>query len=229
MKKKAIVVTVILLLTAGAVIFALDAFRVLPHRQFTGEHFQIPQYRSAVDRDGDGIDDQTDILQSVREYLATNPKYRSEYYATGYPTGKYGVCTDVVAFGLKGAGYDLMALVNEHIRANPSLYDIDTVDKNIDFRRVRNLRVYFENTAISLTTDIRQIEEWQGETSLYLKITSVWSPTNGTGKGSPSSSITEIPRSSGTRRMCSPLIGARSWDITGSVDSSPDLCYNYRA
>lgn len=162
MKKKAIVVTVILLLAAGAVIFALDAFRVLPHRQFTGEHFQIPQYRSAVDRDGDGIDDQTDILQSVREYLATNPKYRSEYYATGYPTGKYGVCTDVVAFGLKGAGYDLMALVNEHIRANPSLYNIDTVDKNIDFRRVRNLRVYFENTAISLTTDIRQIEEWQG-------------------------------------------------------------------
>ena len=32
------------------------------------------------------------------------------------------------------------------------LYDIDAVDKNIDFRRVKNLKVYFDNNAISLTT-----------------------------------------------------------------------------
>ena len=34
--------------------------------------------------------------------------------------------------------------------------------KNIDFRRVKNLKVYFDNNAISLTTDINEIEEWQG-------------------------------------------------------------------
>ena len=39
---------------------------------------------------------------------------------------------------------------------------IDAVDKNIDFRRVKNLKVYFDNNAISLTTDIKEIEEWQG-------------------------------------------------------------------
>ena len=40
--------------------------------------------------------------------------------------------------------------------------NIDKVDKNIDFRRVQNLRIYFKNTAISLTTDVYDIDEWQG-------------------------------------------------------------------
>ena len=78
------------------------------------------------------------------------------------PNDGYGVCTDVVAFALKDAGYDLMTLVNEDIEANKKLYDIETIDKNIDFRRVRNLKVYFDRNAISLTTDINQIEEWLG-------------------------------------------------------------------
>ncbi len=55
-----------------------------------------------------------------------------------------------------------MVLVNEDIKNNKELYDIDAVDKNIDFRRVKNLKVYFDNNAISLTTDINEIEEWQG-------------------------------------------------------------------
>ena len=41
---------------------------------------------------------------------------------------------------------------NEDIKNNKELYDIDAVDKNIDFRRVKNLKVYFDNNAISLTT-----------------------------------------------------------------------------
>ena len=57
---------------------------------------------------------------------------------------------------------NLMELVNEDIKNNKELYDMDAVDKNIDFRRVKNLKVYFDNNAISLTTDINEIEEWQG-------------------------------------------------------------------
>ena len=103
-----------------------------------------------------------DFLNSLDNYIKTNPKYKSKYYNTGYPNDEYGVCTDVVAFALKDAGYDLMVLVNEDIKNNKELYDIDAVDKNIDFRRVKNLKVYFDNNAISLTTDINEIEEWQG-------------------------------------------------------------------
>ena len=36
-----------------------------------------------------------------------------------------------------------MVLVNEDIKNNKALYDIDTVDKNIDFRRVKKLKSIF--------------------------------------------------------------------------------------
>ena len=55
-----------------------------------------------------------------------------------------------------------MTLVNEDITANKDLYDINVIDKKIDFRRVQNLKIYLDNNAISLTTDINEIEEWQG-------------------------------------------------------------------
>ena len=136
---------------ALVLIYVLYRFNYLPHPKYSNEKFGIETYRSQVDRDGDGVDDQTDILQSVRAYLDTRPRYKSKYYATGYPDDGYGVCTDVVAFGLLGAGYDLMELLHEDVLTRGDRYDIDPVDKNIDFRRVRNLKVYFKNTAIALT------------------------------------------------------------------------------
>ena len=163
MKKKIlIIVTNFLIVLIIVVLYALYRFNYIPHKKYTNEDFNIKTYISKTDKDNDGIDDQTDILNNVRDYIKTNPKYKSKYYATGYPNDEYGVCTDVVAFGLKGAGYDLMNLVNEHIKTNRNLYDIDVIDKNIDFRRVQNLKVYLDNNAIVLTNDINKIKEWQG-------------------------------------------------------------------
>ena len=123
---------------------------------------KIEQFKSATDKDGDGIDDQSDILNSALEYIQTKPKYESRYYIGGSPDDGYGVCTDVVAMGLKGAGYDLQKLVAEDIKEHKDDYDIKVVDSNIDYRRVRNLQVYFKNNTKSLSTDISKIEEWQG-------------------------------------------------------------------
>ena len=163
MKKRIIVITLIsLLILIFIIIYLLYKFNYIPHKMYSNEYFNIKTYTSNIDKDNDGIDDQTDILNNVRKYIATNPKYKSKYYASGYPDDGYGVCTDVVAFGLKGAGYDLMELVNEDIKNNRNNYNIDTIDKNIDFRRVQNLKIYFENNAISLTTDVYDIENWQG-------------------------------------------------------------------
>ena len=67
-----------------------------------------------------------------------------------------------VAFGLRGAGYDLRELVNEDIKNNPEKYNIKVRDKNIDYRRVRNLFTYLEGNSINLSTDIKNIDEWQG-------------------------------------------------------------------
>ncbi len=155
------IVSFILFIIAGST-YILYLINIIPHRKYDNEHFSIKTYISDVDKDNDSIDDQTDILKSVREYIATKPKYKSKYYGTGYPDDGYGVCTDVVAFGLKNAGYDIRLLLNEDVKNNRDLYKIDTIDKNIDFRRVQNMNVYFKNNAIILTTDISKIEQWQG-------------------------------------------------------------------
>lgn len=157
----------LLSVTLAAVIllglYGLYYFNYIPHKKYPGEHFGISPYSSRNDQDHDGVDDQTDILHSVRDYIATRPKYKSRYYTTGYPNDGYGVCTDVVAFGLLGAGYDLMELLYADVTENPERYPtVETPDKCIDFRRVRNLDVFFAHHALSLTTDIRQIDEWQG-------------------------------------------------------------------
>ena len=143
-------------------VFFLYEFQIIPHPSYNNEHFQITTYKSLIDKDEDGVDDQTDILQSAKEYLATNPKYKSKYYGTGYPDDEYGVCTDVVAFALLHSGYDIMTLLNEDVIKARDAYDIDIVDKNIDFRRVNNLDTYFKRHMISLSTDLSNISDWQG-------------------------------------------------------------------
>lgn len=164
MKKRNIIIisSVILIILTLLIIYLLYTLNIIPNKKYTNEHFNINTYISSIDKDNDGVDDQTDIINNTRKYIGANPKYKSKYYASGYPNDNYGVCTDVVAFSLKDAGYDLMNLVNEHIKENRELYNIDNIDKEIDFRRVVNLDVYFKNTAIILTTDINEIKEWQG-------------------------------------------------------------------
>ena len=150
-------------LLCGVLLFLLMRYQhtstVRPQDQYV---VQVPDFYSTVDADGDGVDDQTDVLDNAQAYVDTHPKYKSRYYQMGYPDDDYGVCTDVVAFALKNAGYDLQALVDADIREHPQWYDIQQPDANIDFRRVRNLKVFFAHHAVVLTTDVSQIEEWQG-------------------------------------------------------------------
>lgn len=162
MKKKRILFLVCFIILLFFLLSGLYIFNVIPHKSYDNAYFQIEPYKSSIDKDKDGVDDQTDILNGVREYIKTNPKYQSKYYETGYPNDLYGVCTDVVAFGLLNAGYDLMELVYQDILENRSNYNIEQIDKRIDFRRVKNLEVYFKNHSISLTTNINNISEWQG-------------------------------------------------------------------
>ena len=167
--RKSIFTIIIFIIIIVILVALLYFFNTIPHKQYSNSYFNIETYISSIDKDNDGIDDQTDILNSVREYIKTKPKYKSKYYSTDYPNDEYGVCSDVVAFGLKGAGYDLRVLVNDDIINNKEDYNIKTIDKNIDFRRVRNLDVYFKNNSISLTKDLSQIEEWQGGDIIVFK------------------------------------------------------------
>lgn len=161
--KKGIIIGISISIVIILTTLWLEIFYIKKYKNYYEDvDFNIETYVSSVDKDNDGIDDQTDMLENVKEYISKNPKYKSKYYDTGYPNDEYGVCTDVVAFGMLGAGYDLMELVNEDILKNPKKYNLENIDKNIDFRRVRNLKIYLDSNAISLTTDINQIEKWQG-------------------------------------------------------------------
>ncbi len=159
------VVGILAILTAAVICAALYLVysQLLPVRRPKNRYQgTVSKYISSVDKDGDGVDDQTDILKGALAYVRKRPQYLSKYYADGYPDDGYGVCTDVVAAALRSAGYDLMELVQEDIRLFPGSYAVSEPDANIDFRRVENLSVYFSHQAISLTTDITDIEAWQG-------------------------------------------------------------------
>ena len=160
MKKFLFFIFIVLLIIFITYIFYF--LNVIPHKSYDNNYFNILTYKSNIDMDNDNVDDQTDILQNAKEYIKRRPKYKSKYYSTGYPNDEYGVCTDVIAISLLNSGYDLQELVYQDILQNKQNYDIDTIDRNIDFRRARNLNVYFKNNHISLTTDITKIDEWQG-------------------------------------------------------------------
>lgn len=151
----AVVVSILLLL--------LDYFGILPHRTYTAEEFGITTLISAHDEDSDGIDDYTDILLGARADAENHPRYDSSYFAGGYPPEDRGVCTDVVWRAFRAAGYELKDLIDADIAAHTALYwrVEGTPDSNIDFRRVPNLRVYFDRFAESLTLDPLKIGEWQ--------------------------------------------------------------------
>ncbi len=53
-------------------------------------------------------------------------------------------------------------MVDYDISMRPQAYtNVSTRDSNIDFRRVKNLRVFFEEYGQKLTLDITDISQWQ--------------------------------------------------------------------
>ena len=71
---------------------------------------------------------------------------------------------------LKEAGYDFKAMLDQDVGAHPEAYPLANglPDSNIDFRRVVNLRVFFERHCLELTTDADDVAAWQpGDFVIY--------------------------------------------------------------
>lgn len=157
MKKKILLFLIIIILLVASVLCYYGLFQ---GRKYTLSDFGINTIKSLVDYNNNGIDDYTDILNGAKIDAMNKPKYKSEYYAGGYPPDNIGVCTDVIWRAFKNAGYSLKNMVDNDIKNNQDEYDIQIIDSNIDFRRVTNLRVFFDKYAITLTNDINEIKEW---------------------------------------------------------------------
>lgn len=152
----------LIILLAGIMIYKTDFL----------EKFKKPTIseiiKSDIDFDNDGIDDYSDILAGAKEFIANKPKYKSKYYSGGYPSDEYYVCTDLIWYSLKTAGYDFKTLIDEDIKKNIDKYDINPIDPNIDFRRVRNIKVFLDNNALVLTNDGTKQEEFNpGDIIIY--------------------------------------------------------------
>lgn len=117
---------------------------------------------SSYDFNGNGLSDAMDLVLGARADAENHPTYDGRYWQGGYPPDNIGVCTDVVWRAFRAAGYSLRDMVDADIAARPSAYpNVTQRDSNIDFRRVKNLRVFFRTYAVSLTTDIRDTDAWQ--------------------------------------------------------------------
>lgn len=158
-KKVIFLITVIIIVTISW--WYLNESNLIKKRYYMATDFGIEVLKSPIDNDNDGIDDYTDILIGAKEEVKNHPRYKSTYYVGGYPPDDEGVCTDVVWRALREAGYNLKEMIDDDIENNLKLYNsIEKPDPNIDFRRVKNLKVFFDRTALSLTNDPYDIDEW---------------------------------------------------------------------
>ena len=153
---------IILVVVAVPLVQIADYYNLIPRRSYNGEYFGINTIYSTVDYNGNGVDDYTDILLGARQDAENHPRYDGSYVQGGYPDDDVGVCTDVVWRAFREAGYSLKLMVDRDIMHSPQDYPrVTERDSNIDFRRVVNLRVFFDKYASEITTDTTDISRWQ--------------------------------------------------------------------
>lgn len=165
-KKREIIKTFIIVFAIGVftviVLLVMDYFKIVPKKVYKAADFKIETVYSKIDFDNDKIDDYSDFVLGARKDAENKPRYKSAYYDGGYPPDNIGVCTDVIWRAFAFAGYSLKDMVDNDIAKNLEDYkNIEKPDKNIDFRRVTNLKVFFDKYAQKLTLDPYKIKEWQ--------------------------------------------------------------------
>jgi len=130
--------------------------------------WDIPRVLSKSDANRNGLSDTDDLIEGGRLEAKRRPIYKSAYYVGGYPPETEGVCTDVIWRAFQHAGYNLKALIDADIKANPKAYPrtAGKPDPHIDFRRVPNQLVFFKRQAQVLTTELipgdrENLAQWQ--------------------------------------------------------------------
>jgi uncharacterized protein YijF (DUF1287 family) len=99
------------------------------------------------------------LIAAARAQIGVTLRYDPAYTALAFPGGdvprERGVCTDVVIRAYRDAlGLDLQALVNADMRsafaAYPRTWGLGGPDRNIDHRRVPNLRTWLTRRGAAL-------------------------------------------------------------------------------
>ena len=101
---------------------------------------------------------EVELVAAAHERTKHSVRYDGAYVAIAYPNGdvpkNQGVCTDVVIRSYRAVGTDLQKLLHEDMSDNFSAYPAKRIwnqnspDKNIDHRRVPNLRAFFKRKGV---------------------------------------------------------------------------------
>jgi uncharacterized protein YijF (DUF1287 family) len=112
------------------------------------------------------------LVTAARTQVGVTTTYDGGYVSLSYPDGdlplKKGVCTDVVIRALRKASKsDLQKLVHEdmkgHFSSYPKNWGLTRTDRNIDHRRVPNLRTFFKRRGISLPVTKKKADYLPGD------------------------------------------------------------------
>lgn len=99
------------------------------------------------------------VVRAARAQIGVTLSYDGAYQSLDYPNGdvpiEVGVCTDVVIRALRSSlTIDLQKQVHQDMKANfssyPKNWGLKRPDKNIDHRRVPNLKTYFKRMGYQL-------------------------------------------------------------------------------
>jgi len=99
------------------------------------------------------------LVRSARKQIGKTLIYDSKYVKLSYPNGDVpivrGVCTDVVIRALRDSKkIDLQKKIHEDMLRSfsscPKIWGAKTTDKNIDHRRVPNIKTYFKRQGYAL-------------------------------------------------------------------------------
>ncbi len=133
-----------------------------------GPACQVPLKISSEDHNSNNIPDALDLVQGARQEVEIGTVYDASFYSGGYPPEGKGCCTDVIWRAFKAAGYDLKTMVDEDIKNYPETYGVTGTrpDPDIDFRRVKNLQVFFKRHGQELITEVKpgeveNLKQWQ--------------------------------------------------------------------
>lgn len=106
-------------------------------------------------------------LERTHHEVRYDGSYRSIPYPGGDVPDSIGVCTDVVIRSYRALGIDLQKRVHEDMSIAfaryPKRWGLKKPDRNIDHRRVPNLRRYFERQNASLPVTKRREDYLPGD------------------------------------------------------------------
>lgn len=106
-----------------------------------------------------GVAEPVALVEAARAQIGVTTRYDGAYRKLEYPGGdvpeELGVCTDVVIRAYRALGADLQVLVHEDMKSHfgeyPKNWGLKRTDRNIDHRRVPNLRTFFKRHGTSLS------------------------------------------------------------------------------